>query len=494
MVGGCKIIAGCDMQASRRKVIVAYLALLGFAWSVAPARFAEAAPNNDPGDSGYQLAKKIVLGGEGGWDYLFADQDAQRVFISRGSHTMVVDSDGKVLGDIPNTTGVHGIAMAPEFNRGFTSNGRANTMTIFDLKTLQTISEVKVGGENPDSIVYDPFSKRVFTFNGRSNDVTAIDAKTGEVVGMIKLLSSPEAAQADGNGQIFVNLGDKSAVAVLDSKALTLLNTWPLAPCQRPSGLAFDVAHHRLFAGCSNKMMAVVDSTNGKVVATVPIGQGVDGNGFDPGTGFAFASCGDGTMTVAHEDSPDQYTVVENIMTQRGARTMTVDTKTHTVYTVTADFGPAPAATPENPRPRAQILPNTFTLLIYRRAQQAADAAPGGDSATSPPIAGGAGFPSPDAAARTSNSGGNAVSLAAKGKQLYSTTYRCFDCHGMNGEGTDDAPDLIGTHLDGVQISAFLQNPSADATTKGMPSFAATSPDLPPLVAYVLSIKHAQAQ
>jgi mono/diheme cytochrome c family protein len=398
---------------------------------------------------------------------------------------MVVDADGKLIGDIPHTDGVHGIAVATEFNRGFTSNGRANTVTIFDLTTLQTIGEVKVTGANPDTIIYDPASKRVFTFNGRTGDATAIDAKSGEVAGTIKLGGKPETAQADGAGHIYANLEDKSEIVALDSQALTVLNTWPLAPCESPSGLAFDVAHHRLFAGCDNKMMAVVDSTNGKVVATVPIGEGVDANAFDPGTGFAFASCGDGTITVAHGDSADHYTVVDTIKTQRGARTMTVDTKTHTVYTVTAEFGPAPAATPQNPRPRPSMLPNTFTLLIYSRGPHSAAAATGAASA---PIADAAGSVAPGATSGAANSGADSGLLVAKGKALYST-YRCYDCHGLNGEGTDNAPDLVGTLLSGVQISAFLQNPSADATTKGMPNFAASSPELPALVAYVLSIK-----
>jgi DNA-binding beta-propeller fold protein YncE len=224
-----------------------------------------------------------------------------------------------------------------------------------------------VTGQNPDAILYDPASKRVFTFNGRSGDTTAIDAKTREIVGSVALGGKPEFAQADGTGHVYVNLEDKGQIAALDSKALKVLNMWPLAPCEEPSGLAFDVAHNRLFAGCGNKMMAVVNSTNGKVVATVPIGQGVDANSFDPGTGFAFASCGDGTLTVAHEDSPDKYTVVDTLQTERGARTMTVDTKTHTIYTVTAEFGPPPAATTKNPRPRPTIVPNSFTLLVLTR-------------------------------------------------------------------------------------------------------------------------------
>jgi DNA-binding beta-propeller fold protein YncE/mono/diheme cytochrome c family protein len=473
------------MREPRRQSIARYLTFIAIVCSVALVHFTEAAPQGS--GSSYQLAQKVVLGGEGGWDYLFADSATQRLFISRGSHTTVVDADGKVLGDIAKTDGVHGTAVATEFNRGFTSNGRANTVSIFDLTTLQTIGEVKVSGQGPDSIIYDPASKRIFTFNGRTSDATAIDAKSGEVVGTIKLGGKPETAQADGAGQVYVNLEDKSQIAMLDSKALTVLNTWPVAPCESPSGLAIDAAHHRLFAGCENKIMAVIDSTNGKVVATVPIGQGVDANAFDPGTGFAFASCGDGNITVAHGDSADHYTVVDTIMTQRGARTMAVDTKTHTVYTVTAEFGPAPAVTPQNPRPRPSILPNSFTLLIYRRAQQGAITSPGA-GASPKPIADATGSLAPANAPGTASSRVDRSDLVTKGKALYSA-YQCFGCHGLNGEGTDNAPDLMGTLLSGNQISAFLQNPSADATAKGMPSFPATSPDLPPLVAYVLSIK-----
>ncbi len=320
-----------------------------------------------PQASGYRLAKKVPLGGEGGWDYLTFDAQGRRVFISRGTHTLVVDADGKKVGDIPNTQGVHGIALAQEFNHGFTSNGRANTVTMFELDSLKTIREVPVNGQNPDAILYDSGSHRVFTFNGRSHDASAIDPKTGEVVGNIPLAGKPEFPQSDGAGHIFVNIEDKSEMSEIDSNALKVMNTWPLAPCEEPSGLAFDVAHKRLFAGCDNRMMAVVDADSGKVVTTVPIGDGVDADAFDPGTGFAFASCGEGTLTVAHEDSPDKYTVVENVPTQKGARTMALDPKTHTVYLVTAGFGPPPAATPDNPHPRPTILPDSFTLLIFTR-------------------------------------------------------------------------------------------------------------------------------
>lgn len=320
-----------------------------------------------PNGSGYHPIQKITLGGEGRWDYLTVDSATHRVFISRSTHVMVVDGNGKQIGDIPNTQGVHGIAIANDLHRGFTSNGGANSVTIFDLSTLKTISEVKVTGENPDAILYDPASKRVFTFNGRTGDATVIDGKTGEVAGTIKLGGKPETGQADGAGHVYVNVEDKGQIVELDSKALKVLNTWSIAPCEEPSGLAFDVAHKRLFAGCHNKIIAVVDSTNGKVVATVPIGQGVDANAFDPETGFVFASCGDGTMTVAHEDSPDKYTVAENVRTQNGARTMALDTNSHNAYLVTAEMGPAPAATPENPRPRPVPVANTFTLLIFGR-------------------------------------------------------------------------------------------------------------------------------
>jgi len=324
-----------------------------------------------PQASGYHLIKKVAIGGDTNWDYLYAEAATHRVFISHGTHTVVVDAQGTVLGDIPDTKGVHGIATAAEFNRGFTSNGQANSVTVFDLTTLKTISEIKISGQNPDAILYDPASKRVFTFNGRSSDSTVIDAKTGDIAGTIALTGKPETAQADGEGHVFVNIEDKSQIIELDSKKLAVMNTWSIKPCESPSGLAFDVAHKRLFAGCEGKIMAVVDATNGKVITTVPIGDGVDANGFDPGTGFVFASCGDGTLTVAHEDSPDKYTVVETIHTMARARTMTVDTSNHNLYTVSAEFGqptPPPAGSPAGTRGgRAPMVPGSFTLLIYGR-------------------------------------------------------------------------------------------------------------------------------
>jgi DNA-binding beta-propeller fold protein YncE len=341
------------------------------------------------GGSGYELAKKATLGGEGGWDYLEIDPATHRVFISRGSHVIVVDpAAGKIVGDILNTQGVHGIALAPEFNHGFTSDGMTATVTMFDMTTLQTLGEPKTD-KGPDAIIYDPGSKRVFTMNGQASSATAIDAKTGEVAGSVALGGRPEFAAADGKGHVFANLEDKSALVEIDSKSLTLLNTWPLAPCDSPSGLAIDAKNERLVVGCHNKMMAFVDGNTGKVVATVPIGTGVDANRFDPGTGFAFASCGDGTLTVAHEDSPDTWTVVDTIQTQNGARTMAVDYANHDVMTVTAQFEAPPATPPAAAPPaappagggapgappaargsgfrRPTMVPDTFSLLVFKR-------------------------------------------------------------------------------------------------------------------------------
>ncbi|HEV2495295.1 MAG TPA: YncE family protein [Terriglobia bacterium] len=312
---------------------------------------------------GYHLLTKKVLGGEGFWDYLTCDSTARRLYISRGTHVMVVDADNyDVVGDIPNTDGVHGIALAPEFGHGFISDGRANQVTIFDLKTLKTLGTAPTG-EGPDGIIYDPGSKRVFTFNGHGGNSTAIDAATGKVAGTIPLDGRPEFAAADGQGHVYNNLEDKSIVLQIDSRTLKVLNRWPLAPCESPSGMAIDPEHRRLFIGCHNKMMAIVDSDAGKIVATPPIGQGVDANRFDPGTQLAFSSNGDGTLTVIHQDSPDKYSVVESVQTQRGARTMALDRKTHRVFLVTAEFGPPPPAAPGERR-RPSMVPGSFTLLV----------------------------------------------------------------------------------------------------------------------------------
>jgi DNA-binding beta-propeller fold protein YncE len=322
-----------------------------------------AAPKPGPGP-GYKVVNRYKIGGEGGWDYLAADAAARRLYISRSTHVIVLDLDsGKTVGDISDTPGVHGIALAPELGRGFSSNGRENTVSIFDLKTLATIGKVKTG-EGPDAIVYDPATKRVFTFNGRSHDSTAIDATNGTVLGTVKLDGRPEFAASDGKGEVFVNIEDKSELAAIDSGKLSVKAVWPLAPCESPTGLSMDRKNRRLFSGCENKMMAVVDADTGKVVATPAIGSGVDATTFDAGTDLAFASCGEGVLTVVHEDSPESFSVAEDVPTQRGARTMALDSKTHNAYLVTANFGPAPAATQENPHPRPTILPDSFVVLV----------------------------------------------------------------------------------------------------------------------------------
>jgi DNA-binding beta-propeller fold protein YncE len=320
-----------------------------------------------PGPSGYHLANKVKLGGSGGWDYLEVDPATHRLFITRATHVIVVDpAQGKIIGDIPNTQGVHGIAIADEFNKGYTTNGRTSDSTAFDLTSLATLGTIKTD-KDTDGAIYDPFSKRVFTFNGDANTATAIDAATAKAVGTFALGGGPEFAASDRKGNIFVNLEDKSALVKFDAKTLKIENTWPLAPCQSPSGLAIDAEHEILIVGCHNKLMAFVDGNSGKVLGTVPIGQGVDANRFDPATGYAFASCGDGTLTIAHEDSPTSFSAVETIQTQRGARTMAIDYATHDLYLVTADLGPAPAPTKDNPHARPAILPDTFTLLIYKK-------------------------------------------------------------------------------------------------------------------------------
>jgi len=311
----------------------------------------------------YHEIKKISLGGEGGWDYLTCDSANHRLYVTRGTHVMVVDTQKEeVVGDIPNTPGVHGVAVAPKLNRGFTSNGRENTVTIFDLKTLKELQRVPVG-TNPDAILFDPATSRVFTFNGRSNDVTALDAATGKVEGTVSVGGKPEFAASDEKGMIYCNVEDKSEIVAIDAKALTVKHHWSIAPCDGPSGLAMDRAHRRLFAVGGNKKMAVVDADSGKVVATPEIGAGPDACAFDPDLGLAFSSNGrDGTLTLVHEDDKDTFKVVGTVPTQMGARTMTVDPKTHRIYLITAQFK-KPAAGETAPR-RPAMEPNSAFILV----------------------------------------------------------------------------------------------------------------------------------
>ena len=337
-----------------------------FAWLVAVISVSLAAGTLAAAGPGYHVVTTYKVSGEGGWDYLTADASARRLYISRGTHVIVLDLDsGKNVGDIPDTPGVHGIALAPDLGKGFTSNGREGTVNIFDIKTLASAGEKVKVGENPDAILYDPATKRVFTFNGRSQDSTAIDASTGKVLGTIKLDGKPEFAASDAKGMIFVNIEDKSELVAIDPNKLEVKSKWALAPCTEPSGLSIDRKNHHLFVGCDNKMMAVVDADNGKVLATPAIGEGVDATAFDEGTGLAFASCGqDAVLTVVKHDSGNRYSVAENVTTKKGARTLALDTKTHNLYVVTADFGPRPAPTADNPHPRPPILPDSFVVLV----------------------------------------------------------------------------------------------------------------------------------
>jgi len=312
-----------------------------------------------------KVIKTYKLGGDGGWDYLNIDPESHHLFISRSTHVIVIDAEsGKPVGDIPDTPGVHGIALANDLGRGFTSNGREGTVSIFDLKTLKPISKVQAVGENPDAILFDPTTKRIFTFNGRSHNSTAIDAASGNIVGKIELGGKPEFGVSAGEGELFVNIEDKSELLALDSKELKVKSRWPLAPCESPSGLAMDKKNRRLFVGCDNKMMAVVNADTGKVITTLPIGDGVDADRFDPDNKLAFASCGEGVLTVVKEESPEKFSVLQNVKTERGARTMALDPKTHKIYVVTAKFGPPPAATAEQPHPRPSIVPDSFVVLV----------------------------------------------------------------------------------------------------------------------------------
>ncbi|MDQ2890036.1 MAG: YncE family protein, partial [Gemmatimonadota bacterium] len=291
----------------------------------------------------YHVTRRIPVVGDGGWDYVTFDTARSRIFISRSTRVQVVDANsGQLIGEIPNTGGVHGIALAYGLNKGYTSNGRDTTVTVFDFVSLAPTKTIRVTGANPDAILFDSVTQRVFTFNGRGESATAIDAAGDTVVGTLALGGKPETAVSDGAGHVFVNIEDRSTIVEFDAVKLAILHTYPLAPCEEPSGLAIDVAHHLLIAGCSNKMMAVVDATNGRVVATPVTDDGTDANAFDPVTGIAFSSNGAGTLTLVTQPAPGKF-ASENIATERGARTMALDPKTHRAYLITAGFNAAPA-------------------------------------------------------------------------------------------------------------------------------------------------------
>jgi len=282
-------------------------------------------------------------------------------------------SQKKIVGTIPDTPGVHGVAWASALGRGFTSNGKENTVTMFDLKTHRVLGRIPVGGQNPDAIVFDPVSAKVFTFNGKSKDATVIDAESAKVIGHIPLGGKPEFAVADGRGMLYDNLEDRSQLIAIDTSQWTVKKRWPVAPCEEPSSLAIDREHRRLFVGCENRQMVVVDADGGRVIAALPIGAHVDATVFDAGRGLIFNAGGDGTLTVIREDGPDRYHEVETVLTQKGARTLALDSQTHRLYLVTAEFGPPPPAAQEG-HPRPRIVPGTFTLLTVAREASPAGA------------------------------------------------------------------------------------------------------------------------
>lgn len=314
--------------------------------------------------SGYHVTRRIPVEGEGGWDYVTFDTARSRVFISRNTRVQVVDANsGQLVGEIPNTGGVHGIALAYALGKGYTSNGRDTTVTVFDFVTMAPTKTIHVTGAGPDGIMYDSVTQRVFTFNGHGESTTAIDAVGDSVVGTLALGGKPEAAVSDGKGHIFVNIENKGTIVEFDAIKLTILHTYPIAPCEEPSGLAIDDVHHILFTGCGNKLMGIIDSNTGRVIATSVTDEGTDANAFDPVTGIAFSSNGSGTLTLVTQTALGKF-VSESIPTARGARTMALDPKTHRVYLVTADFNPAPAPTVAAPHPRPSMIPGSFVVLV----------------------------------------------------------------------------------------------------------------------------------
>ena len=306
------------------------------------------------------------LGGAGGWDYLTLDSSGQRLFISRSTRVDVVDTaSGAVIGTIPDTAGVHGIALAEDLKRGYTTNGKADSVTVFDLGTLKVIQETKIAAHNPDAILYEPVGKHIFTFNGKSKDFTVLDASSLAPLATVPVPDKPEFAVDDGAGRIYVNIeSDPGQLVVIDSRTFTIKAKWPLPGCSSPSGLALDREHHRLFSVCDGKVMAVTNAVSGAQVARVPIGEGPDAVAYDAKRGLVFSSNGEGSLTIVRQRSADQYEVASTMPTKRGARTMALDPATGKVYVVSAEFGPTPAPTAEQPHPRPTPTSDSFTIFV----------------------------------------------------------------------------------------------------------------------------------
>jgi DNA-binding beta-propeller fold protein YncE len=312
----------------------------------------------------YQLIGSIPISTEGGWDYLTVDPAAQRLYVSHATRVVVIDtSSDQIIGEITNTPGVHGVALAPELGRGITSNGREDRASLVDLQTWQTLAKVPTA-PGPDSLLYNPARQEAYLFCGRAQAATVVDVRGAKVVATIPLGGRPEAAAIDVRaGRVYDNLEDQNEIAVIDTASHTVVTNWPIAPGAGGSGLAVDVKHHRLFIGCGeSKSLVMMDAQNGRVIASVPIGAGVDADAFDPGTKLVFASCGDGTTTIAHEDSPDRLTVVQTLATERSARTLALDVRTHRIYLATAKFTP-----PAPGQRRGTLIPGTLKILVYGR-------------------------------------------------------------------------------------------------------------------------------
>jgi outer membrane protein assembly factor BamB len=313
----------------------------------------------------YHVTHTWKLGGEGSWDYVVPDPPNHRLFIARQNRVMVVDSDsGTLLGEVTGIKGAHGTAVAQKTGHGFATSGNDQSVVMFDLKTFKTLGRIPAA-EDADAIVYDPASNRVFTLNGDAHSSTVIDPQPGALITNIPLGGKPEYGASAGDGMVYANLTDTSEVVEIDAKKAVVVRRWSTAPCKQPVSMAVDTAHHRLFSGCRSGVMAVSDYQAGKVVATLPIGTGVDGAGYDAGSGNAFASNANGTLTVIHQDSPDQYHVLENAPTPMGSRNMGLDPTTHRIFVVSAEFGPPPAGG----RGRPPVLPGTFAVMVIEKQQ-----------------------------------------------------------------------------------------------------------------------------
>jgi DNA-binding beta-propeller fold protein YncE len=335
--------------------------------TLAVALHASSAIAQTPDTGPYRVTRAITLGGDGRWDYVTIDSANHRLFIARQTRVMVVDPDsGKLLGEIPRLDGAHGVALAYPTGHGFATSGHDGSVVMFDLRTLRVVRRIHAD-DDADAILYDPASRRVVSFNGDANTASVIQPDSGRLLATIPLGGEPEFGVAAGDGRLYANIVDSAQVVEIDPTAGRVVRRWPLAPCEEPTGLAIDRVHHLLFSGCRNKLMAISNYQAGRLVGQVPIGGGVDGDAFDPATQLAFSSNGEGTITVVHEDSPTRFQVVGTVATRRGARTMALDERTHRIYTVTAAFGPTPAATAAEPRPRPSLVPGTFALLVLER-------------------------------------------------------------------------------------------------------------------------------